>query len=115
MRRRPPRSSPTVTLVPYSTLFRSLAAVARDFRGAFFLLVQFLQDGHRDEDVVFLEAEQRGREIGRAHVCTPVTNAQLVCRILLEKKKTLISTTESNTNTRYNQVTHNPYSMTQKN
>src|SRR3546814_2911934 len=24
-------------------------------------------------------------EIGRAHVCTPVTNAQLVCRILLEK------------------------------
>src|SRR3546814_10236140 len=26
-------------------------------------------------------------EIGRAHVCTPVTNAHLVCRILLEKKK----------------------------
>src|SRR3546814_2694400 len=27
----------------------------------------------------------RGAEIGRAHVCTPVTNAQLVCRLLLEK------------------------------
>src|SRR3546814_6452088 len=27
-----------------------------------------------------------GAEIGRAHVCTPVTNAQLVCRLLLEKK-----------------------------
>src|SRR3546814_6802153 len=26
-------------------------------------------------------------QIGRAHVCTPVTNAQLVCRLLLEKKK----------------------------
>src|SRR3546814_3375983 len=26
-------------------------------------------------------------EIGRAHVWTPVTNAQLVCRLLLEKKK----------------------------
>src|SRR3546814_4403375 len=26
-------------------------------------------------------------EIGRAHVCTPVTHAQLVCRLLLEKKK----------------------------
>src|SRR3546814_9647423 len=26
-------------------------------------------------------------EIGRAHVCTPVTNAQLVCSLLLEKKK----------------------------
>src|SRR3546814_9502779 len=25
-------------------------------------------------------------EIGRAHVCTPVTNEHLVCRILLEKK-----------------------------
>src|SRR3546814_2713203 len=28
------------------------------------------------------------QEIGRAHVCTPVTNAPLVCRLLLEKKKT---------------------------
>src|SRR3546814_9882927 len=26
-------------------------------------------------------------EIGRAHVCTPVTNAPLVCRLLLENKK----------------------------
>src|SRR3546814_6146023 len=30
---------------------------------------------------------QRGKQIGRAHVCTPVTNAHLVCRLLLEKKK----------------------------
>src|SRR3546814_416768 len=28
-----------------------------------------------------------GDQIGRAHVCTPVTNAHLVCRLLLEKKK----------------------------
>src|SRR3546814_3581607 len=35
------------------------------------------------------------RKIGRAHVCTPVTNAQLVCRLLLEKKKTQ---TKQNTN-----------------
>src|SRR3546814_3489440 len=27
-------------------------------------------------------------QIGRAHVCTPDTNAQLVCRLLLAKKKT---------------------------
>src|SRR3546814_4429920 len=26
------------------------------------------------------------RKIGRAHVCTPVTNAHLVCRLLLENK-----------------------------
>src|SRR3546814_7582174 len=26
-------------------------------------------------------------KIGRAHVCTPVTNAHIVCRLLIEKKK----------------------------
>src|SRR3546814_2234558 len=31
-----------------------------------------------------------GEEIGRAHVCTPVTNAQIVCRFLLEQKKIYI-------------------------
>src|SRR3546814_4049818 len=34
--------------------------------------------------------------IGRAHVCTPVTNAHLVCRLLLEKK-TIATTTTSHT------------------
>src|SRR3546814_9656280 len=29
-----------------------------------------------------------GQQIGRAHVCTPVTNAHLVCRLLLDKTKT---------------------------
>src|SRR3546814_7901354 len=29
----------------------------------------------------------KNAKIGRAHVCTPVTNAHLVCRLLLEKKK----------------------------
>src|SRR3546814_8270119 len=29
------------------------------------------------------------QEIGRAHVCTPVTNAHLVCRLLLENKHTM--------------------------
>src|SRR3546814_9022817 len=31
-------------------------------------------------------------QIGRAHVCTPVTNANLVCRLLLEQKKTITNT-----------------------
>src|SRR3546814_6642657 len=31
-------------------------------------------------------AMRRIEKIGRAHVCTPVTNAHLVCRLLLEKK-----------------------------
>src|SRR3546814_9345025 len=34
-------------------------------------------------------------QIGRAHVCTPVTNAHLVCRLLLEKKKELLLTIHS--------------------
>src|SRR3546814_3826668 len=29
-------------------------------------------------------------KIGRAHVCTPVTNAHLVCRLLLENKNTTV-------------------------
>src|SRR3546814_3353973 len=31
-----------------------------------------------------------GQQIGRAHVCTPVTNAHLVCRLLLEKKNNTV-------------------------
>src|SRR3546814_4389837 len=42
------------------------------------------------KDSSFVGDLRRGRrvslesEIGRAHVCTPVTNAHLVCRLLLE-------------------------------
>src|SRR3546814_7163398 len=38
-------------------------------------------------NVVKLQSRLTGK-IGRAHVCTPVTNAHLVCRLLLEKKNT---------------------------
>src|SRR3546814_6444904 len=31
--------------------------------------------------------KDKDKEIGRANVCTPVTNAHLVCRLLLAKKK----------------------------
>src|SRR3546814_6721455 len=30
---------------------------------------------------------KEGGKIGRAHVCTPVTNAHLGCRLMLEKQK----------------------------
>src|SRR3546814_3391905 len=43
-------------------------------------------------------------EIGRAHVRTPVTNAHLVCRLLLEKKNTT-QTTHTNGRIRYNNRT----------
>src|SRR3546814_1880114 len=38
-------------------------------------------------DMRLAREEIFGPEIGRAHVCTPVNNAPLVCRLLLEKKK----------------------------
>src|SRR3546814_6277210 len=46
----------------------------------------FRRRHHGDDD--------RGRdsESGRAHVCTPVTNAHSVCRLLPEKKKPKLST-----------------------
>src|SRR3546814_5970980 len=39
---------------------------------------------------------RESQEIGRAHVRTPVTNAHLVCRLLLEKKNTTHHTRETN-------------------
>src|SRR5213594_5097141 len=77
MIRRPPRSTQAFTLFPYTTLFRSpalqrLPALALPTRA--------------DVPAVPLHAQRV--ELGRAHVCTPVTNAYIVCRLLLEKKNT---------------------------
>src|SRR3546814_8572776 len=51
--------------------------------------------GHGQEDFAvarhygLLDKLDAAVQIGRAHVCTPVTNAHLVCRLLLEKKKNI--------------------------
>src|SRR3546814_4124562 len=48
--------------------------------------------GEKDQHLPHLDgfavelADARIRKIGRAHVCTPVPNAQLVCRLLLENR-----------------------------
>src|SRR3546814_7237327 len=45
--------------------------------------------GLHPDRVIYVEAGTATNvllaQIGRAHVCTPVTNAHLVCRLLLEK------------------------------
>src|SRR3546814_7255656 len=41
-----------------------------------------------DERAIAQEIQQCLDKIGRAHVCTQVTNAHIVCRLLLEKQKT---------------------------
>src|SRR3546814_5081715 len=91
MIRRPPRSTRTDTLFPYTTLFRS-AVICAQQRGA---------DQRRPRT-----GDDRGQPDSRSthpnNACgwgtsdrkstrlTPVTNAHLVCRLLLEKKKTLL-------------------------
>src|SRR3546814_1846991 len=117
MKRRPPRSTRTDTLFPYTTLFRSLGflifrlaeaanlTVNLDLDGKIFSLrfvIAKTDDPALQHDRAIIEtaaANTMGRyrwnwaassvfaKIGRAHVWTPVTNAHLVCRLLLEKKK----------------------------
>src|SRR6184192_4610642 len=72
MIRRPPRSTRRLTLFPYTTLFRSPIRSAT--------LSPRRTPSRR-------KPFASRREIGRAHVLTPVTNRHLVCRLLLEKKK----------------------------
>src|SRR3546814_2474345 len=98
MTRRPPRSTRTDTLFPSTTLFRS--EIRPGLGSSPLRLVAFLQ--RDDEPLAVLQHSlaigklraiaHRGLhhpalKIGRAHVCTTVTNAKLVCRLLLENKK----------------------------
>src|SRR3546814_7357395 len=113
MIRLPPRSTRTDTLFPYTTLFRSkVVGICLPIRLQCVVLVGVLRDGvgdgvveapverakllHREGHIVRQRQVGDGLaqvavvvdqflEIGRAHVCTPVTNAHLVCRLLLEK------------------------------
>src|SRR3546814_1088650 len=66
------------------------SAASKALREAELILGDTLFERRRDG----LYANQFGEcainyEIGSAHVCTPVTNAHLVCRLMLEKKKSL--------------------------
>src|SRR3546814_6505270 len=110
MIRRPPRSTRTDTLFPYTTILerdepwyeQRLRALEDSIRirlgdlsgrlgdadwldGAFsagdLLMVTVLRRLHGSGIL-----DDYPNQIGRAHVRTPVTNAHLVCRLLLEKK-----------------------------
>src|SRR3546814_5906117 len=92
---RPPRSTRTDTRFPYTTLFRSIDdrresmsinERIKSLKGKHATLEQALNDEiHRPLPASMAIARlKRAKQIGRAHVCTPVTNAPLVCRPLLE-------------------------------
>src|SRR3546814_4722123 len=99
MIRRPPHSKRPATLFPYTTLFRSAdVSIARLFIAGIvpgiLLAALFMgyiawwalrNPGRIPADDQHMTLGQK--QIGRAHVRTPVTNAHLVCRLLLEKKK----------------------------
>src|SRR3546814_3794943 len=91
----PQGSTRTVTLVPYTSLFRSSRNQRSDDRGSIWhsppppfgpyqpVVPQTTRRIQRRHHA--LQSRKNSTEIGRAHVLTPVTNAPLVCRLLLEK------------------------------
>src|SRR3546814_6703979 len=96
MIRRPPRSTRTDTLFPYTTLFRSspFGRAAASLLGSPSARAEpAVASGRRSHPCALwgLRREPlppRPRPpIGRAPVLTPVTNAHLVCRLMLETKK----------------------------
>src|SRR3546814_8417585 len=114
MIRQPQRSTRTDTLFPYTTLFRSL--VVRDEHAVRARADGAMADrGPERVQVVPVHRHERVRVRGgrqavvrrvavpggdrKSTRCTPVTNAHLVCRLLLEKKKNNNNrqTTEFNT------------------
>src|SRR3546814_9518392 len=86
MTRRPPRSTRTDTLFPYTTLFRSPLRQHRRGIGG-------VGAGQAGDAGAARADRERGDAVGgggedrRSTRRTPVTNAHLVCRLLLEKKK----------------------------
>src|SRR3546814_3935037 len=85
MIRRPPRSTRTGTLFPYTTLFRSDdEQIGREFaRGICDGAGEIVRFDHLVPQRI-VPQRRRDRKSTRLN---PVTNAHLVCRLLLEKKK----------------------------
>src|SRR3546814_2638759 len=81
MLRLPPRSTRTDTLLPYTALFRSRAMLRH--RGA-----QFVESGAVNQQAGVAVVQHVAPAVDRKSTrLNPVTNAHLVCRLLLEKKK----------------------------
>src|SRR3546814_3467805 len=95
MIRRPPRSTRTDTLFPYTTLFRSWTCTSAVCARRSRLTVRAIQSARcvrRDTRLKALRPDRKGppdhERRSEEHTSElPVTNAHLVCRLLLEKKK----------------------------
>src|SRR2546427_8713998 len=83
MIRRPPRS----TLFPYTTLFRSAGSIFRlDQPGSVRRFLEQHRDG-RHVGVPFDERRHRAEARSEEHTSELQSQSNLVCRLLLEKKK----------------------------
>src|SRR3712207_7479563 len=92
MIRRPPRS----TLFPYTTLFRSRREILHDRRrlGHAHRAVDEQRDGaERVLRKIVGPAEARGKGRSEEHTSELQSRQYLVCRLLLEKKKTKLTQT----------------------
>src|SRR3546814_2320560 len=89
MIRRPPRSTRTDTLFPYTTLFRS-------FKSSILGMLRSLDphSSYYDRE----EYEELKTEDRKSTRLNSVTNAHLVCRLLLEKKKNHTKQIRTDTN-----------------
>src|SRR2546430_4946308 len=94
MIRRPPRS----TLFPYTTLFRSLVVIVSDFRGPHDWRNPLLRVAGRHPTVA-VEIRDPREMRSEEHTSELQSQSNLVCRLLLEKKKNRTTTTRSVTQT----------------
>src|SRR3546814_8648727 len=90
MIRRPPRSTRTDTLCPYTTLFRSLRLANVDIGQAALKAVILDKAGEefgRDGEVRRIGVYAASGIDRKSTRLNSITNAHLVCRLLLEQKK----------------------------
>src|SRR3546814_2970982 len=73
--------------VPVATLYTSLAPVFSVLVASLFFGSHVTLQQVAGGMLILAGVVRMQWQIGRAHVLTPVTNAQIVCRLLLEKKK----------------------------
>src|SRR3546814_7980969 len=92
---RPPRSTRTDTLFPYTTLFRSAlrstpsACLRSAWSPAFWWMMRSWRSRTSSATCEWEKPHIRRSEEHTSE--TPVTNAHLVCRLLLEKKNTTVN------------------------
>src|SRR3546814_7666232 len=100
MLRRPPRSTSHDTLIPYTTRFLSIFQSGVELPHTSHILITIAEEVgpgashglHADVaemlsiDNAVCAPGQHSIEIGRAHVCTPVPNQNLVCSLQHDNK-----------------------------